>query len=233
MDEAKKHLARHEKVFVTADTQLNGRGQRGATWVSPVGGLYCTYGEKVTGSAISFAGLSLVIGVCLVESLKLHDAGISLKWPNDLVQASTKRKLAGILIETAVCGDVAEIFVGVGLNLKKQNNCGGIAAIGLEELSDVDASKKDLGEISSLVEQSLQQGVQSFLRFGFVPWKERFLSMCAFTEISSNETRFISILNSHGRSLEGSFNGVSDEGALILQDGEAVHTIVSGHITGW
>ena len=67
------------------------------------------------------AGLSLAVGVALVDGLRsLPVAGpgqIALKWPNDVLLEGDK--LAGILIETAwSTDDASAVVIGIGTNVK-------------------------------------------------------------------------------------------------------------------
>ncbi|MFE8713364.1 biotin--[acetyl-CoA-carboxylase] synthetase, partial [Aeromonas allosaccharophila] len=62
-------------------------------------------------------GLSLVVGVAVVEALEsLGYPGVELKWPNDLYYQG--RKLAGILVEmSGSAGASCHLVIGIGLNL--------------------------------------------------------------------------------------------------------------------
>ncbi len=100
-----------------AEFQTQGRGRRGRSWVSPFGSniyLSLCYHYQ-TGPAV-IAGLSLAVGVAVIEALKklnIHDAG--LKWPNDIYWR--QQKLGGILIE--VGGEAegpCQVTIGLGLN---------------------------------------------------------------------------------------------------------------------
>ncbi len=61
-------------------------------------------------------GLSLVVGVAVVEALEEMGVGRrKLKWPNDLT-INDKKLLAGILVElSGQFGGAAHIVIGLGL----------------------------------------------------------------------------------------------------------------------
>ncbi|MEY4642524.1 MAG: hypothetical protein RLZZ227_2518 [Pseudomonadota bacterium] len=104
-----------------AEMQTAGKGRRGRHWVSPFGhNLYMTVLREFTSGAASLEGLSLVIGIALVNALQEWGfGGLGLKWPNDVLW--NERKLAGILIE--ISGDIAgtcQVVIGLGLNLRLQ-----------------------------------------------------------------------------------------------------------------
>ena len=109
--------------LLVADQQTAGRGRLGRQWHSRAGDAL-TFSLGLTLSPIHWSGLSLAVGCCLVSALDpLHDKGLGLKWPNDLMLAASPspRKLGGILIETVLRqGDASQqryVVIGIGLNL--------------------------------------------------------------------------------------------------------------------
>jgi BirA family biotin operon repressor/biotin-[acetyl-CoA-carboxylase] ligase len=110
-------------VAVVADLQTAGRGRHGRTWSSPAGlNLMVSVGIQprllVTDAwQLAFGAALAVRAACESALAQRSAAGIALKWPNDVV-GNDGRKLAGILIETAVSGDlIAEAVVGAGINV--------------------------------------------------------------------------------------------------------------------
>jgi BirA family biotin operon repressor/biotin-[acetyl-CoA-carboxylase] ligase len=102
----------------TSEQQVSGRGRRGRPWASPYAqNVYLTLVEPFENGAQALEGLSLVVGLALVESLERAGyTGCKLKWPNDVLL--NDRKLAGILIEIA--GDLSSdcvAIIGVGVNV--------------------------------------------------------------------------------------------------------------------
>jgi BirA family biotin operon repressor/biotin-[acetyl-CoA-carboxylase] ligase len=82
-------------------------------WTSPPGNLTVSTLVRLRPTDPAAPSLALVAAVALYEALVLFapDAGIAIKWPNDLVAADAK--LAGILLERH--GDA--VIVGFGANL--------------------------------------------------------------------------------------------------------------------
>jgi BirA family biotin operon repressor/biotin-[acetyl-CoA-carboxylase] ligase len=105
-------------TVVVADQQAAGRGTRGRTWTSPLGGLWLSFlcrPTRLPGVEV----LSLRVGLAASEALA--EVGglppVSLKWPNDLIVGD--RKVGGILCEARWRGDVLDwVAVGVGLNIR-------------------------------------------------------------------------------------------------------------------
>lgn len=101
---------------VVAGVQEAGRGSRGRSWESPVGGLWLSYLCRPRATALEL--VSLRAGLALAEVLDtLGAAGrIALKWPNDLMLDD--RKCGGILCEARWQGaEPAWVVIGLGLNV--------------------------------------------------------------------------------------------------------------------
>lgn len=103
--------------LVLAERQTSGRGRRGRRWVSPFAdNLYYSLVLRVEGGARQLEGLSLVVGLAVLQTLRqfgVADAG--LKWPNDVLVGG--RKMAGILLElSGDPADVCHVVIGIGIN---------------------------------------------------------------------------------------------------------------------
>jgi BirA family biotin operon repressor/biotin-[acetyl-CoA-carboxylase] ligase len=109
----------------TAEQQIAGRGRRGRTWVSPyASNLYASVIWEFAGGASALDGLSLAVGVAVVEALdKAGVNGARLKWPNDVLY--NEHKLAGILLEmTGDASGPCQVVVGIGLNVNMPSSPG-------------------------------------------------------------------------------------------------------------
>ncbi len=113
-------LARQEPAsgrVCLAEFQSAGKGRRGRHWVSPFGhNIYLSLLWCYPDGPAAIAGLSLVIGVCVIRVLRSAGiADVGLKWPNDILWQG--RKLAGILIEVSgESSGPSHAVVGLGLN---------------------------------------------------------------------------------------------------------------------
>ena len=114
------HQPGGEGLAIVADLQTAGRGRRGRAWISPASAnllfsvaLRPTIAPRLTG-LLGFAAALAVRDAC--ASLA-HDAGLAIRWPNDLVDRDG-RKVAGLLVETALeGGELAEAVIGIGINV--------------------------------------------------------------------------------------------------------------------
>lgn len=101
-------------VIVLARLQTRGRGRRGRTWYEAPGrGLALSVAFDA--SFLPADELSPRIGAAVFEAISglVPEDRLALKWPNDVVDAPSARKLAGVLIETSGATCVA----GVGVNV--------------------------------------------------------------------------------------------------------------------
>ena len=104
-------------TIVVADEQLEGRGSRGRTWHSPLGGLWMSAlfrPPAVAGVEV----ISLRVGLAVAAAIEpLVMWPVHLKWPNDLMLA--ERKVGGILCEARWQGGaLGWVAAGVGLNVR-------------------------------------------------------------------------------------------------------------------
>ncbi len=104
---------------LAAEWQSAGRGRRGRSWVSALGGsLTFSLLWRFERGAGHLAGLSLAVGVAVARALAACGVErVQVKWPNDVVVDF--RKLAGILVETS--GEMqgpSVAVIGVGVNYR-------------------------------------------------------------------------------------------------------------------
>ncbi|VVQ11596.1 Bifunctional ligase/repressor BirA [Pseudomonas fluorescens] len=107
--------------LVLAERQTAGRGRRGRKWVSPFAeNIYCSVVLRVEGGMRQLEGLSLVVGLAVMQALRgVGVQGVGLKWPNDVLVG--QKKIAGILLElVGDPADVCHVVIGVGINVNMQ-----------------------------------------------------------------------------------------------------------------
>ena len=155
-------------VLLAAERQSAGRGRLGRAWDGGEPGATLAFSLALPLAPRDWSGLSLAVGLSLAESL--HSA-IGLKWPNDLWWQD--RKLAGILVETAVAPAQAarQGVIGVGLNIAPRPGEGfSTPPAALQELlPGVDAPAALARILAPLV-----QAVRRFEQAGFAPLAPRF-----------------------------------------------------------
>jgi BirA family biotin operon repressor/biotin-[acetyl-CoA-carboxylase] ligase len=208
-----------DPVLLVAERQSAGRGRMGRPWqAEPAQALTFSLGLPL--AAADWSGLSLAVGLSLAESLH---PDIRLKWPNDLWWSSCK--LAGILIETADASGLSAqtpgaryVVVGVGINLGTP--LGGdfsTPAVGLDALLPEASAPAVLARLFPALVQTLLR----FERTGFAPWQS------AFGQRDALQQR--PVVLSDGT--QGVAQGVSAQGALLVQTSQGVQAVVSSEVS--
>ena len=207
---------RLEPVLLVAEQQSAGRGRLGRQWFSGDASGALTFSLGLPLSPDDWSGLSLAVGVSVVQSLH---PDLRLKWPNDVWLHD--RKLAGILIETVSLGDVAAsryAVIGVGINIKPREATGLAtppAWLG-EVLPGVDAPQALLRIAAALV-----QALKVFESHGFGPFRTRFNARDALGGLT--------VSLSDGTT--GVAQGVDGVGALLVQTARGQEKITSAEVS--
>ncbi len=105
-----------------AESQQNGRGRRGRSWVSSSSrNIYLSIAWAFDSSLQDLTRLPLVIGVALVRFFRDYEIDAGIKWPNDILV--NQRKIAGILLETRSSSKhKTKVVIGVGVNVDMSTN---------------------------------------------------------------------------------------------------------------
>ena len=217
--------APHGTVLV-CEHQSAGRGRRGNSWISEVGGsLAFSILWRFPRGAGALGGLSLAVAVGAAKALeRLGTEGVEVKWPNDLYCAG--RKLGGILIESS--GDIlgpSTVIVGVGINVRlgarTRKRIGGPA-------TDIASHSEAAPSRTAVFVESLESiaGVLArFSREGFAPFRREWLQRHAW------QGRRVALLQAGRRVAEGKVVGVAEDGALILASVEGIRRFHSGELS--
>lgn len=122
---AQKYLEEGKTIgfVITAEKQNAGYGQRGNSWESPQGGLWCSLVVKPD-LELNLLGLVPILTVVgIAEALKDFSVNTLLKWPNDLLIKQNLRKLGGILVEGKITQfSLNYLVIGIGLNINNRIN---------------------------------------------------------------------------------------------------------------
>jgi BirA family biotin operon repressor/biotin-[acetyl-CoA-carboxylase] ligase len=205
-----------EPILLVAEQQTAGRGRLGRQWHSGAVAQALTFSLGLPLAPKDWSGLSLAVGLSVARSVH---PDIRLKWPNDLWWQG--RKLAGILIETAVFNAVRSsryVVVGVGINLSSPEVVGlATPAVGLTEL----LPGMDAPHALALVVPPLVCAIQAFERDGFTPFQHDFNARDALSKLA--------VTLSNG--VEGVAQGVDQFGALQVQTGNGVVSVTSSEVS--
>ncbi|MDZ7800773.1 MAG: biotin--[acetyl-CoA-carboxylase] ligase [Trueperaceae bacterium] len=114
-EEAKRRLRAGEPLDATvlrAARQRAGRGRRGRSFVSEVGGSYQSLVVRDAEGAWRHGAITLALAVGIAEALAARGAQVGLKWPNDLIDPAG-RKCGGLLAEHVHGHLITGVGVGV------------------------------------------------------------------------------------------------------------------------
>lgn len=144
---------------IVARQQLEGRGQRGTSWLSQPGQnltFSLIFPNPRVSPSCQFL-LSASVSTAVVEALNIFEIPkLKVKWPNDIMTANYK--IGGILIENVITeGALAATIIGVGLNVN-QTTFPDLPAAGSLKLAagrDFDLDEV-LARITTLLEQELE-----------------------------------------------------------------------------
>lgn len=229
-------------IVRVAYLQTAGRGRRGRPWYAEPGNallfsVACVLPRPLEG----LAGLSLAVGVALVDglrSLPLTGSGpgqIALKWPNDVLFEGDK--LAGILIETAwSTADASAVVIGIGTNVK------GADALA-EKIGALQASvpaqargaaptalsralpTANLTDTLAAELNALEPALQRFGAEGFAPFRQRWNGCHAYAG------RDVVLIEQGVEVARGVAAGVDESGQLLLDTASGRETIATGDVS--
>lgn len=205
-----------------AEYQTAGRGRRGRNWHSPLGNIAFSVAWSFDSGASALEGLSLVVGLAVVRALQAEGVdGVKLKWPNDVLV--NHQKLAGILLE--IKGDpqgLCHVVMGVGINmtLPKQVEAIDQPFTSLYEINP----KLSRNRLCAQLLNELAVIMPEFSRDGFPPFKDQWMQYDAFI---NQQVRLIS----GEREQLGIAKGVSENGALLLQEGGQTKEVYAGEVS--
>jgi BirA family biotin operon repressor/biotin-[acetyl-CoA-carboxylase] ligase len=214
-----------EPTLLVAEQQSAGRGRLGRQWHGQRGDSL-TFSLGLALAPADWSGLSLAVGISLADSLEPApgaDPRIRLKWPNDLwlVQQKTERKLAGILVETAIFDRQRYVVMGVGINVRSvefaAHDTASTAPGCLQDL----AAGADVASTLLRVLPPLVQTVQAFETFGFAPFQARFAQrdVLAGRDVKLSD-------GTHGQA-----HGVTQTGALLVHTSAGMKEITSSEVS--
>jgi BirA family transcriptional regulator, biotin operon repressor / biotin---[acetyl-CoA-carboxylase] ligase len=218
----------HGPTLLVAASQTAGRGRAGRSWLSaPDAALTFSLAWKFERPVQALVGLPLAVGVAIAEALAEFEVRVMLKWPNDVIKDG--KKLAGILIETAIANDRLQgdagvwAVIGVGLNLAVPDSLE--AQIGQPVASAPWLAQLDRNTLMAALLNHLAQALSEFEQHGFATFRERWNALHAYAELP------VTILDRGQVVLEGIAAGVDDMGRLLLDTDRGRQPVVAGDVS--
>ena len=211
---------------IACEWQSAGRGRRGNTWQSGLGGnLTFSLLWRFAQGAAGLSGLSLAVGVAVARGLESAGiAGVQLKWPNDLLHAG--RKLGGILIEVhADSPGATATVIGIGINLRLPAVLRDAIAQAVTDVASISRRVPRRNEIIAATLAELAPALDLFSAQGFAPLREE------WTARHAHQGKAVALSSGDGNAIAGRAVGVADDGALLLETARGVERFVSGELS--
>lgn len=230
IDSTNQYLLDHVNTLASgtvclAEYQACGRGRRGRHWFSPFGAnLYLSMYWRLDAGMAAAMGLSLVVGVAIVEALEAMGVnGVKLKWPNDLYYHD--KKLAGILVEmSGQAGAAAHLVIGMGINLAMPDKQDNIDQpwVSLAEVTgweSIDRNALAINLINAL-DRTLRQYEVSGMHNFVERWNrwDNFIGRPVKLLIGTNE-------------ILGIERGIDAHGGVLLETPEGLKSFIGGEIS--
>ena len=222
-----KRLARkgapEGSVFV-ADSQTDGRGRMGRTWMSlPAANLYFSIILRPPVPPIRLSQIPLLAASAIHQALQSAVDGISatIKWPNDILIEG--KKVCGVLCEMETEPDMTHfVVVGIGINVNLQRipeEIRGFATSLLLASGREHSRAAILSTILNRFEPLYEEWLDAEDLCGFLPYLEQYAWL---------KKREVTVEH-HSGALSGRVRGLSSTGELLLlADDGKVHTLSSG-----
>ena len=227
-----------DPVARIAYKQTAGKGRAGRAWLANHDDTICfSLAFPFQKSPAELSGLSLLVGLAVITGLAqacnlsetaIFDAGLRLKWPNDLLLNNAK--LGGILIEggQAKSGYPTWMIVGIGINLRHakdiESNLG--QKIGsLDQLLPDSTKLPDMEYVWIKLLESLERHFKQFDQSGFDAFQSEWSRWDAYAG------QEVCISGAGKKSTIGVAKGIDAKGALLLQKEHEIISIYAGDVS--
>lgn len=205
-----------EGLAVMARRQTAGRGTQGRSWEGPSGNLALSVLLRPKAPARLLPQYALLAAVALHDAAAPH-APVRLKWPNDLLLGGAK--CAGILSQGHVAADggIGHLVLGFGVNLAHAPEVPGRATAALGPL--------DPEGFAGALLACLGRWLLRARLEGFAPVR-------AAWEAAGPERGAALSVRQAAATLGGRYEGLAEDGGLLLATGGRVHALHAGEVEG-
>ena len=230
-----------DPVARIAHNQTAGKGRAGRSWFAkPDDSISFSLAYPFKRTPAEMTGLSLLVGLAVITGIAealnlevddLHQAGLRLKWPNDLLL--NNHKLGGILIEggQTKTGDATWMIIGIGMNLRNSDAIEeGIGQVGLKigALDQLTVAPKKIPDVEYLwlkLIGALERTLLQFDEVGFSPYQTQWKRWDAYFG------KAVSISSAGKEIIHGIEQGIDQTGALLVQQDNKTLVIHAGDVS--
>ena len=150
---------RYKSGFITANSQVKGRGRHGNIWISKKGNLFVTIFFSLKSIDYSITKLSTINLNIIKKLLSMYTKEkIFIKKPNDIM--INKKKICGILQEVISKNGKDYFIVGIGLNVNNKPKINKYPTVCLKEIIKKKIKIKDISNnLFNLYNIFLKKGI--------------------------------------------------------------------------
>ena len=150
---------RYKSGFITANSQVKGRGRHGNIWISKKGNLFVTIFFSLKSIDYSITKLSTINLNIIKKLLSMYTKEkIFIKKPNDIM--INKKKICGILQEIISKNGKDYFIVGIGLNVNNKPKINRYPTACLREIINKKIKIKDISnDLFNLYNIFLKKGM--------------------------------------------------------------------------
>lgn len=207
-----------DESWVRADAQTTGHGRHGRAWVSLKGNLFASvlvrrYADEGPPQQLSFVAALALGDAVMPWTARMR---LSLKWPNDVLLGGGK--LAGILLQATH----GAVVIGFGVNVAREP-----VGVGQRVACLASATADPPTPVALLTE----------LRRTFADWRERwrvhgFAPVRAAWLARATPVGWRTTVVQGERVLTGTFAGLAEDGAMLIQRAGRIEHIHAGEVLG-
>lgn len=212
-------------TVIAAEWQHGGRGRRGRTWWSGLGGaLTFSLLWRTERGAAALSGASLMVGTACARALRAVGAErVGVKWPNDLLHGGAK--VGGILIELS--GDAlgpSAVVIGIGINVRLPE---AVRARVDQPVTDLAAcgGHEDRNVLLATLLRELAEGIDRFQAHGFADLEPEFRRLHVLQDVE------VTVALPDGARVSGRVAGTDGDGALLLDTAEGRRRFHGGEVS--
>ncbi len=213
-----------DRAVLVAEHQRSGRGRLDRTWTSPPrAGLTFSVVVRPDAPIRTWGWLPLLTGVAIREALvEVTGCDLALKWPNDVLHASSEGKLAGILAQTS--GEA--VVIGVGLNVTTTRE-----ELPVDTATSLQLCDAQVLDRTALLTASLQRMDARLAQWSDVAGDAEACGLAAdYRQACATLDRSVSVSTTAGPVVTGRAVGIDLDGRLQVEHGGRVDAIGAGDV---
>ena len=214
-----------EGLMVWALSQTGGRGRAGRAWQSPPGNVYASFLVRAPEAVRHAPEVGFVAALAVRDAileLPRHNAPppvVAFKWPNDVLIEG--KKICGFLLELATDPDGRGwIVLGIGLNLAPVDVPDALYSVGALSESGVDTTP---AHALTRIGRALDEWLTTWRVGGFGEIRERWKAY------GPRVGATLTVRSPEG-SISGTFAGLDDDGALLLDTPTGRRKLIVGDV---